>query len=128
MYQMATIFKSYEKYIPTFGSLGTSRIVPSIGSKLIRPKKEDVERADSILNNIYRIISKNVEKLGYLYEDKPYSGSVVLVGNEGNIRMDTVMPQTHIAMTGIDKIVPTMRYAMDEAIVQAAYAGIFPPT
>ncbi len=58
MYQMATIFKSYEKYIPTFGSLGTSRIVVSIGSKLIRPKKEDVERADSILNYIYRMISK----------------------------------------------------------------------
>jgi L-lactate dehydrogenase complex protein LldG len=56
------------------------------------------------------------------------SGSVVLVENEGNIRMDTVMPQTHIAITGIDKIVPTMRDAMDEAIVQAAYAGIFPPT
>lgn len=71
---------------------------------------------------------KNVENLGYLYEDKPYSGSIVLVENEGNIRMDTVMPQTHIAMTWIDKIAPTMRDAMYEAIVQAAYAGIFPPT
>lgn len=78
MYQMATIFKSYEKYIPTFGSLGTSRIVASIGSKLIRPKKEDVERADSILKNIYRMISKNVENVGYLYEDEPYSGSLLL--------------------------------------------------
>ncbi|OWP54654.1 MAG: hypothetical protein B2I18_05265 [Cuniculiplasma sp. C_DKE] len=83
MYQMATIFKSYEKYIPTFGSLGTSRIVASIGSKLIRPKKEDVERADSILNNIYRMISKNVENLGYLYEVKPYSGSVVWLKMRG---------------------------------------------
>jgi L-lactate dehydrogenase complex protein LldG len=56
------------------------------------------------------------------------SGSVALVENEGNIRMDTVLPQNHIAITGIDKIVPTMRDAMDEVMVQAAYAGIFPPT
>ena len=56
------------------------------------------------------------------------TGSVVLVENEGNIRMDTVMPQTHIAVTGIDKIVPTMRDAMDEALVQSAYVGLFPPT
>ncbi|MGC8608515.1 MAG: LUD domain-containing protein, partial [Thermoplasmata archaeon] len=56
------------------------------------------------------------------------TGSVILVENEGNIRIDTVMPQTHISVTGIDKIVPTMRDAMDEGLVQAAYAGIFPPT
>ncbi|BAB59734.1 iron-sulfur protein [Thermoplasma volcanium GSS1] len=56
------------------------------------------------------------------------SGSVALVENEGNIRIDTVMPPMHIAVTGIDKIVPTMRDALDEVMVQAAYAGIFPPT
>jgi len=56
------------------------------------------------------------------------SGAIALVENEGNIRIDTVMPQTHISITGIDKIVPTLRDALDEVMVQSAYAGLFPPT
>ncbi|MGC8614352.1 MAG: LUD domain-containing protein [Thermoprotei archaeon] len=56
------------------------------------------------------------------------TGSVVLVENEGNIRMDTVMPRTHVVVTGIDKIVPTLSDAINEAMVQSAYAGLYPPT
>ncbi|MGC8569555.1 MAG: LUD domain-containing protein [Nitrososphaeria archaeon] len=56
------------------------------------------------------------------------TGSVVLVENEGNIRMDTIMPRTHVVVTGVEKVVPTLRDAMDEAIVQSAYAGLYPPT
>lgn len=56
------------------------------------------------------------------------TGSVALVENEGNIRMDTVLPPVHIVVTGIDKIVPTLPDAMKEVTVQAAYAGIYPPT
>ena len=56
------------------------------------------------------------------------TGSVVLVENEGNIRMDTVVPSIHVAVTGIDKIVPTLDDAFLEAQVQSAYAGLYPPT
>lgn len=56
------------------------------------------------------------------------TGSVVLVENEGNIRVNTVMPNIHIAVTGIDKIVPTLEDAFLEAQVQSAYAGLYPPT
>ncbi|HUI86181.1 MAG TPA: lactate utilization protein B [Nitrososphaerales archaeon] len=56
------------------------------------------------------------------------TGSVVLVENEGNIRMDTVVPSIHIAVTGVDKIVPTFDDAFLEAQVQAAHAGLYPPT
>ena len=55
------------------------------------------------------------------------TGSVLLIENEGNIRMDTVLPQVHIAITGIDKIVPTLKDAFNEVIVQASYAGYYPP-
>ncbi|MEM0120446.1 MAG: LUD domain-containing protein, partial [Thermoprotei archaeon] len=41
---------------------------------------------------------------------------------------DTVLPPKHIAIAGIDTIVPTLRDALDEAMVQAAYAGLYPPT
>ncbi len=56
------------------------------------------------------------------------TGSILLIENEGNIRMDTVLPSTHIAITGIDKIVPTLKDAFNEVIVQAANAGFYPPT
>lgn len=56
------------------------------------------------------------------------TGSVLLVENEGNIRIDTVLPQTHIVVTGTDKIVPTILDAINEVLVQAGYAGSFPPT
>ena len=56
------------------------------------------------------------------------TGSVLLIENEGDIRMDTVLPRIHIAITGIDKIVPTLKDAFDEVIVQSSYAGFYPPT
>ncbi len=56
------------------------------------------------------------------------TGSVVLVENEGNIRIDTVFPPVHIIITGIDKIVPTLNDALKVAMVQSAYAGLYPPT
>ncbi|MGC8608514.1 MAG: heterodisulfide reductase-related iron-sulfur binding cluster [Thermoplasmata archaeon] len=77
MYQMATIFKSYEKYIPTFGSLGSSKIIASLGAKLIKPKADDMNRSNGILQNIYRMVSRSIPDTGYLYEDEPYSGSLL---------------------------------------------------
>ena len=56
------------------------------------------------------------------------TGSIVLVENEGNIRIDTVFPPVHIIITGVDKIVPTLNDAMKVAMVQSAYAGLYPPT
>ncbi len=56
------------------------------------------------------------------------TGSVVLVENEGNIRIDTVFPPVHIIITGVDKIVPTLNDALKVAMVQSAYAGLYPPT
>ncbi|WP_054843183.1 lactate utilization protein B [Vulcanisaeta souniana] len=56
------------------------------------------------------------------------TGAVLLVENEGNIRMTSVLPPVHIVYDGIEKIVPTLYYAMVETLVQSAYAGLYPPT
>ncbi len=56
------------------------------------------------------------------------TGSIFLISNEGNIRNTTNLPPTHIAITGIEKIMPTMMDAFMQALVQAAYAGLYPPT
>jgi L-lactate dehydrogenase complex protein LldF len=35
-------------------------------------------------------------------------GSIVLVSNEGNIRLTTSLPRVHVALVGIDKVVPSL--------------------
>ena len=56
------------------------------------------------------------------------TGTIVLVENEGNIRLVSGVPPVHIVVTGVDKILPTLQHALAEAIVQAAWAGSYPPT
>lgn len=56
------------------------------------------------------------------------TGAIVLVENEGNIRLVTGTPPLHIAIIGVDKIVPSLMDALKVAMVQAAYAGLYPPT
>ncbi len=55
------------------------------------------------------------------------TGSIVLVENEGNIRLVTGLPPIHIALAGVEKIVPTLMDAIKVALVQAAYDGLYPP-
>lgn len=56
------------------------------------------------------------------------TGALVLVENEGNIRLVTGVPPVHIAIVPVDKIVPTLMDAVSVAIAQAGYAGLYPPT
>jgi len=55
-------------------------------------------------------------------------GSIVLVENEGNIRLVSGLPPLHVAVTGVEKILPNLELAVKAAMVQAAYAGLYPPT
>ena len=36
------------------------------------------------------------------------TGGIILVSNEGNIRMVTSLPRVHVALVGLDKLVPTL--------------------
>lgn len=78
MYQLSSLFKSYEKLIPTFSGLGGSTRFTSLGKFLIRPKKDELERSYKILNNISSLLSKSGIAHGYLYNDEPYSGGLLL--------------------------------------------------
>jgi L-lactate dehydrogenase complex protein LldG len=55
------------------------------------------------------------------------TGSIVLVENEGNIRLVTGLPPLHVVIAGVEKIVPTLMDALRVAMVQAAYDGLYPP-
>ncbi len=55
------------------------------------------------------------------------TGTLFLIENEGNIRMVTTVPPVHIALVGIEKIVPTLQDAFNVAQVQWRYAGFSAP-
>jgi len=50
------------------------------------------------------------------------TGSVVIIENEGNARLTTGAPPVHIAVVGIEKLVPTFQDAMKVAEVTWRYA------
>ncbi|MEM2321322.1 MAG: LUD domain-containing protein [Candidatus Bathyarchaeia archaeon] len=56
------------------------------------------------------------------------TGSIFLVHNEGNISNIVTLPPIYIVITGVEKIVPTFKDAILQVMVQAGYAGLYPPT
>ncbi len=56
------------------------------------------------------------------------TGSIFLVFNEGNISLVTTFPPVHIAIVSIEKIMPTVKDAFIQTLVQSGYAGLYPPT
>ncbi len=56
------------------------------------------------------------------------TGAVFLISNEGNIRNSTNLPPVLISITGVEKIMPTIKDAFFQALVQSGYAGLYPPT
>lgn len=55
------------------------------------------------------------------------TGSVILLENEGNIRMSTTVPPIHIVLVGIEKVVPTFHDAFKVAEVVWRYGGFTIP-
>jgi L-lactate dehydrogenase complex protein LldF len=55
------------------------------------------------------------------------TGSICLVSNEGNIRMSTTLPRVHVALLGIEKLVPTLAdlEAMLQVLARSATGQTF---
>lgn len=122
MYQLSSMFRSYEKYLPTFSGMGGSTRVASLGKYFIKPHKEDLSRAFAILRNISSMLEKAGIKHGYLYDDEPYSGGLLLelgmlnefrdygekmlelLRKKGVRRVITVDPHTTNAMVRLKKL------------------------
>jgi len=51
------------------------------------------------------VVHKNKEEISDLFAE---TGSVLIVTNEGNGRLVTTLPRVHVAITGIEKVVPTL--------------------
>ena len=78
MYQMSSVFKSYGRLLPKIGSLASSSLVQGLGARVIKPSDEEMKRASSILSNAYSLIRASGVEAGYLYEEEPYSGALLL--------------------------------------------------
>ncbi len=55
------------------------------------------------------------------------SSSVFLVENEGNIRLVSSLPKKYVAIVSLEKILPEDEFCLKSILVQAAFAGVFPP-
>ncbi|NLO98587.1 MAG: lactate utilization protein [Peptococcaceae bacterium] len=55
------------------------------------------------------------------------TGQIVIIENEGNVRLCTGVPPVHIAIVGIEKLVPTFQDAMKVAEVTWRYANYGAP-
>ncbi len=56
------------------------------------------------------------------------TGRIFLVENEGNVRLSTSLPKVHIAVVSLEKLLPNDELCLKAALVQSAYAGVFPPS
>ena len=122
MYQIATLTKSLSKFVGMADKLSAFGF---LASKLLKPPKEDLERASRVLNKMVKLLeASGVNDLFYLYEDEPYSGAALLemgyldlfeehaksvysfFKSRGISRVITVDPHTHNALTRYREFVP----------------------
>ncbi len=78
MYQLSGLFRSYEKHLSAFSSLGGSSRLASLGKLFMRPERKDIERSYRILRSISGMLIRAGVEHGYLYEEEPYSGGLLL--------------------------------------------------
>ena len=113
MYQTASLTDVFVKFIPYAEKLSTLAFL----AKYIKPDKASLNRAYQVLKNISSLLKKNGINFGYLYEEEPYSGAILLelcylgefkehaqkvynfLKSKGVKRVITVDPHTHNALT-----------------------------
>jgi L-lactate dehydrogenase complex protein LldF len=73
------------------------------------PKKDDIAalclEARGVLREHYLTADMGISGGNFFVAE---TGSVVLVTNEGNATLTTTLPKVHVAISGIEKIVPTL--------------------
>jgi Fe-S oxidoreductase len=78
MYQISGILKRYEALFPKIYRLNIPRKLMTASKFLLKPNEEELQRAFRILNSIKSMLSGNDLKFGYLYDEEPYSGALLL--------------------------------------------------
>ena len=73
------------------------------------PRKDDIQalclEARAVLRQHYLTADMGISGGNFFVAE---TGSVVLVTNEGNATLTTTLPKVHVAISGIEKVVPTL--------------------
>ncbi|MEM0139871.1 MAG: (Fe-S)-binding protein [Ferroplasma sp.] len=78
MYQISSILKKYESMFPKIYRLNIPRKLMNASKFIIKPSESEIQRSFLIINNIVQLLHSNGIKFGYLYDDEPYSGALLL--------------------------------------------------
>ncbi|EZQ09966.1 heterodisulfide reductase subunit D [Candidatus Acidianus copahuensis] len=113
MYQIEPIVPTLSKFLPSAEKLKS--LMPL--SRLLKPTQQQIQRSYRILNNIVLSLKQSGINVGYLYEEEPYSGALLLelglldefsdwakhvaslFREKGIRKVITVDPHTHNALT-----------------------------
>jgi Fe-S oxidoreductase len=119
MYQIEPAVGMFLKFLPSISSF--KGLMPL--ARLVKPSRSQLDRAYKILNNIVKALEKSGIKPGYLYEEEPYSGAILLemgfleefgeyakkvvslFKEKGIRKIITVDPHTHNALTRYQEFV-----------------------
>ena len=119
MYQIEPAVGMFLKFLPSISSF--KGLMPL--ARLVKPSRSQLDRAYKILNNIVKALEKSGIKPGYLYEEEPYSGAILLemgflkefgeyakkvvslFKEKGVRKIITVDPHTHNALTRYQEFV-----------------------
>ncbi len=78
MYQISGILKRYEALFPKIYRLNLPKRLMTASKFLIKPNQDELNRAFNILKNITSMLKSSNLKFGYLYDQEPYSGALLL--------------------------------------------------
>ncbi len=87
--------------------------------------QEEVRAARRFLRNIYTSAQVGISGANIVAAD---TGAVFVLENEGNARLVTGLPEKHIVLVGIEKLVPTLADAFKVAEVTWRYAQYIIPS
>ena len=77
-----------------------------LGAPLMDDSEEMTRFARGVLRERFLSADMGITGANFLVAS---SGAVVLLENEGNIRLSTTLPRVHVAVAGIEKVVPTWK-------------------
>jgi L-lactate dehydrogenase complex protein LldF len=95
--------------LPALEAIGVEMVETDLGEFIVQV---DESHPSHIVMPVMHMTREQVrdlfiDKLDMPYTDKASDSTVAIVTNEGNGRLSTGLPRAHIAVVGIEKIVPT---------------------
>ncbi len=83
----------------------TELFIEKLGSRRLESREELTQEARKILRDAFRGADLGITGVNFAVAD---TGTIAVVENEGNARLSTSLPKVHIAVMGMEKVIPDM--------------------